>query len=197
MKKQWIKKTILSCISCAKKILGFPLMFFGAEIFFTEPRALCPALHADLSLILSIQPIDFPPSSSSSYLLEPLAPGRDQWKGKKPLFSLQVTVSAWAPAQTRKTRVASTWTLPRPGTTCMSGSVASACWPGKRGTGGRWRKTAFDRHPLHPSCTTLSTSAASSGTRSKVCAPSLSSTDCFLECRSEGHPRCAGWQLQN
>lgn len=119
-------------------------------------------------VVSTVQPI-FSSLSCSSYLLEPLAPERDQLKKKNSLFFPQVIASAWAPAQTRKTRVACTWTLPRPETTCTSGSVASACWPGKRGTGARWRKTAFDRRRLHPSCTTPSTSAASWVTRSKVC----------------------------
>lgn len=80
----------------------------------------------------------------------------------------KVIVSVWARAQTKKTPVVFMWTLPRPGTTSTSGSVASECWPERRGTGARWRRIACGRPPLLPSSTTLSMSAASWETRSKV-----------------------------
>lgn len=88
-------------------------------------------------------------------------------------LSLQVTVFVWAPAQTKKTLVGSTWTSPRPETTSMSGSVGNACWPERRGTGAKWRRIAFGRPPLLPSSTTQSTSAASLEIRSKVCRQTL------------------------
>lgn len=100
---------------------------------------------------------------SASYFVRPLFLFYLQFP-----FPSQVIVSVWVQAQTKKTLDASTSTSHRPETTSMSGNVASACQPERSVTDARWKKIASGHHPLLPSSTTLSTSAVSWETRSKV-----------------------------